>query len=284
MLRVFKVNASLILVLLSAAYLDQIYSQEHFADSVVTGKTYRFIMYNESEIYGTVLSSGQEYIKILTESGSHVMVNVKNILFFSPYDLSGRLKYSVSLLGGISMLSSNGNYGVEPGMNIDLAGIYYFDESKAIKADFGYTFIKEKHDDYITAPLIYPYYPDIYEGGDISYFTLKGNYLLGMFNPEKKLMFYGSIGFGFNVTHVAEINEQYYNYDDSLYMRRSIPAENNINAVISAGGGLVFKVSKKLSVHTEIEYNYVTTDDNPGFFYSSRSYIPLRLGIMYSIH
>jgi hypothetical protein len=278
---------TLIFILQIFTSISKIYSQEiPQPDSIVSGKSYTFVLYDETEIIGKVLSIGQDNIRVKTESGGIYMILKSNILYFSTDTAPSKYYASVSLLGGVSLLTNPNSYyyndNINFGLNIDLAGLVYFSDTKALKVDLGYSYIKPKYNNGNYELLIYPYYPATYSGGNISYYSLKGNFLLGTFKPKNKIMAYGSVGFGLHVTNQSAITEQYYNYSDSAYVTNNMGAKNDLNAVISAGGGIAFMISKQFGIHAEIEYNLLTSESNL-YMFRGYSYFPIRGGIIYTI-
>ena len=280
---------ALFFILLSSISLTQLFSQNSSVyDSLITGKSYKFVMYDETEITGKVTGVNDKQVKLITESGAEYVLNRDNILYYSTDITQIKNKFSLSLLGGVSVMTSQSSYyysGGKPqtGLNIDLAGIFYLSETKAVKIDFGYNFLKAIYDNGYVMPLIYPYYPSTHEGGDLSSYSLKGNGLLGWFNPKDNISFYGSLGFGFNLIHQNEIKENYYNYNDSSYHTNIYNPKNDINAILSIGCGMIFRLSGRLGIHAEIEYHLITNDENYFYFYRGNSYFPIRAGIKYSI-
>ena len=280
---------AIILISLSIFFVTKIYSQEVlFPDSLISGKTYKFVLYNDTEIIGKVLYADSVKIKVQTGNNDIYVIVRDNLLYYSTTAASSKYLFSISLMGGASLYTGNDHYynhgnGMQTGINIDLAGIYYLSDTKGIKFDLGYSFLKANYEEN-AIPAIYPYYPYIYEGGDVSNYLFKGNFLLGSFKPASRFIGYGSLGLGFHLSSQNEISEQYYSYEDSVYRTRVYPAESEINAVISFGGGIGYRFSKHLGVHAEIEYNFVTSHDSYFFYYNGRSYFPMRIGVIYTFY
>lgn len=288
MRRIFLARLVFFFILLSSISLTQLFSQNSSVyDSLFIGKSYKFVMYDETEIIGKITMVNDKQVKLITASGAEYVLNRDNILYYSSGITQIKNKFSLSLLGGVSMFTSQNHYYYsgkhQTGLNINLAGIFYLSETKAVKLDLGYTFLKAGNNDGYAEPLIYPYYPTVYEGGDVSFYSLKGSGLLGSFNPKNDVSFYGSLGFGFNLTNQNEITERYYNYNDSTYKTRIIHSKNDITAILSLGGGIIFKITERVGIHAEIEYHLITNDEDYFFFYGSNSYFPIRAGIKYSI-
>jgi hypothetical protein len=279
---------TLIFILQLFTSISITYSQEDIPqpDSIIAGRSYTFMLYDETEIIGRVLSIGRENIQVKTESGHVYNINRSNLLYFSTETTPSKYYASVSLLGGVSLLTNRDSYyyndNINSGLNLDLAGFVYFSDSKALKVDLGYSYIKADYNNNYTEPAIYPYYPSTYTGGNISYYSLKGNFLFGTFKPKNKIIAYGSVGFGFHVTSQSEINEEYYNYNDSSYRTNNIHAKSVLNAVLSAGGGFAYMVSKQVGIHAEIEYNFLTSEGDL-YMFRGYSYFPIRAGIIYTI-
>lgn len=286
MSKLTHVSLALIFILLSSSFQGLLFSQNLSSiDSITTGHIYKFVMYDETEVTGKVISIGPENIKLKNDKGENIILIKDNILYYST-DITGSKYYaSISLMGGVSFLTNHHmhSYGGGPqtALHLDASGMFYLSDNKAVKIDAGFTYIKANYDNGIVAPLIYPYYPSIYEGGDISYFLIKGNFLLGTFNPQKNIIAYGSVGFGIHYTLINEIHEQ--NYYDSAYHSSTISSASDVNAVLSIGGGIAFKLSKQIGIHSELEYNLVTSDNNYYPMHAGKSYFPFRAGIIYFI-
>jgi hypothetical protein len=162
--------------------------------------------------------------------------------------------------------------------------MFFLSDSKAIKFDAGYTFVKAKYDNY--GPYYYsdPHYEYTYEGGDASLFSFKGNILFGEFSPITRLTYYGSLGIGIHFLSLQEVTEHYWtqNYPDTTWVPRTsnIPSNTEINAIISIGASIGYRINKNLGLKAEIEYDLVTSS-YAFIFFGGRNYFPIRAGIYY---
>ena len=210
-----------------------------------------------------------------------------NGMFSSFIPIPTEITISALLLGGISVYAGDNTFNgyqnkVKPGINFNLAGIFYLSDSKAIKIDFGYTYLKPNYDNYYYSSD--PAHPSSYEGGDISQFYAKGNILVGSFSPSQRLIMYASLGFGIHymVQKEATIKYWYQYYQDSTWQQYTEyhQSESNVNALLSVGAALGYRVTDKLGIMGEIEYNLVTT--NGFLLFSTSSYFPMRIGLYYN--
>lgn len=264
-----------------------LYSQDYELN-IEIGKKYRFVFFDDSEIIGTVVSVEKSNLKIKTESGEIINVLKENILYTSNDLTPQKYKFSISLLGGASLLaddyyrysyySSTRDNSV--GYHGDITGMFYLSDSKAIKIDFGFSRFKRNE----AYPLYYNEYPSFYSGGEITYFSFKPNIVLGAFRPKDKFFIYGSLGVGINYTNEAERTERFYSSYDSVYKTYVTPSRSYVNALIGIGGGLGFRIGKNLGVHAEAEYNMITYDGAFLFFFGGRGYFPLRIGLTYMLY
>jgi hypothetical protein len=146
--------------------------------------------------------------------------------------------------------------------------------------DLSYSQIKRLADDgYGVYPFIYPYY-DSYEGGELSFYSLKIGFALGTLSPTQPLFAYGHFSGGIHLSHTAEMKHTYYGYYDSSYHTSVTPAQTYTYLVLGIGGVFGYRFLRNFGVHAEIEYNMITSE---GYFFFGRGYFPLRLGVSYFI-
>lgn len=170
---------------------------------------------------------------------------------------------------------SNDFYGNETksGPHLNLSGIYYFSNSKAVKLDLNYSYFKSGNND---SPASFSEHPSYFEGGEVNHLALKGNFLIGMLKPEDRILLYGSLGLGLYSNIVSDFKETLYNPDDSTYHTYIHPSSSGINPFVSLGGGFASKFTKQFGIHAEIEYNY-----SLAYVLNGEGHLAMRAGFIY---
>lgn len=281
-----KIGSFLIFfVLLQSCML---YSQnQNDVSKIIPGKKYKIVLYDDKEVIGKVISIDSINVTIQNEYKETLIIPKNNILYYSSNLTPTNYIFSALLLGGISVYAGNNTFNgyqnkVKPGINFNLAGIFYLSDSKAIKLDFGYTYLKPNYDNYYYSSD--PAHPSSYVGGDISQFSAKGNILVGSFNPSQRLMLYASLGFGIHFLAQKESTFKYWYqyYQDSTWTQHTEyhQSERDVNALLSVGAALGYRITNKLGIMGEIEYNLVTT--NGFLLFSTSSYFPMHIGVYYN--
>jgi hypothetical protein len=283
-----KTRISSFVIILLLFQTCVLYSQnQNDVTKIIPGKKYKIVLFDDSQVIGVVISIDSVNIIVKTENKTMLIIPRNNVLYYSTNLTPAKYNFSVGLLGGISVFTGNnilnGNSTkIKPGVNFNIAGIFFLSDSKAIKLDAGYTFLKPTYDGYYYAS--YPDRPPVYEGGDISQFSFKGNIMVGNFDPSDRFMMYASLGFGFHYMKQKEHTFTYWyrNYQDSTWINYTeyYPAQNLYNAVISIGASLGYRFTKNFGVSGEIEYNLITAN---GLFllFGSGGYFPIRAGLFY---
>jgi hypothetical protein len=267
-----------------------LYSQNQTdVTKIVPGKKYKIVLFDDSEIIGKVIASDSLNISIETDAKVMIIVPKSNILYYSSSITPNKYNYTLSLLGGISVFSGdnyysyNGSTKTSAGPNFNLSGIYYISDSKAVKIDAGFTYLKPKYDNTYYADPMYPSSYS-YDGGDVTMFSLKGNILVGRFVPDERIIMYASLGFGIHYTKTKEMTTTHFerNYPDTTLRSYtySYPSHSEVNALISIGASLGYRLSKRFGVQAEIEYNLVTGSNN-FIIFGGNNYFPIRAGIFY---
>lgn len=274
-------SAAFILTFFAMLLSSSLFAQSDGLD-VVTGKKYKVVLFDETEIIGRVMASDSNSIKIQSESKEIVLLRRSNILYITTDLTPSKYLFSLSLLSGINTTADERGYNrrQKPGFNIDLSGMFYLSSTKAVKIDIGYTHFKADYEDYY--PLYYPDYPSTYTGGNVSQFYIKPNVVIGTFDPASRFTAYGSFGLGIAHTIQHEMTYRTYNGYDSAYSVYRSPTNSNTNALISIGGGLGYRITNNLGIHAEIEYNLITTGEY-FFIFGGKNNFPIRAGISYTI-
>lgn len=266
-----------------------LYSQNQTdLSKIIPGKKYKIVLIDDSEVLGTVMATDTVNVTIKTENNNTMIIPKNNILYYSTDFTLSKYKFSLSLLGGVSVFSGDHSYnynssGSNIGLNIDLMGIYFLSDSKAVKIDAGFTFLKPKYDNNYYNPYGSAY-QTTFSGGDVFLYSLKANLLIGTFKPVNRTILYASFGIGIHLTKQKEIIEhsrtQHYpdtTWNEIIY---TTPDRNDFNALLSIGAGFGYRFTEHFGLKAEIEYNMVTSSYE-FLFFSGRSYFPMRAGIFY---
>lgn len=285
-----KAHIPFLLIAYLLVHSSVMYSQNQTDfTKVVLNKTYKIVLFDDTEISGTITAVDSANVSVKTHDNMTVIIPKSNILYYSSDLTPSHYKFCLSLLGGVSLLSEESEYnyygrGSKIGPNINLSGMFFLSDSKAIKFDAGYTFVKAKYDNYNSYYYNDPHYEYTYEGGDASLFSFKGNILFGEFSPTERITYYGSLGLGIHFLSLQEVTEHYWtqNYPDTTWVLRTsnIPSNSEFNAIISVGGSFGYRITKNLGLKAEIEYNLVTSS-YAFIFFGGRNYFPVRAGIFY---
>ena len=261
-----------------------LYAQDEL--NIQPGVRYKFILFDDTQIIGKVISVDKGFVKIQTKDKNVVSISKDYILFVTTDLTPEKYESSFALTGGISFLNDDRYYysrESQPGPHINLSGMFYLSGTKAVKVDLSYSYAKPKYEE----TYYYSYggeapEPDKFEGGEGTYISLKPSFVLGQLRPENKTMAYGYIGLGVNYFHKEDLLHTYYyrDYKDTTYTVRTdkMTGRSGLGAVLGFGGGLGFRITPKLSILTEIEFNILTLWED------FRSYIPLRIGINYLVY
>lgn len=279
-----NLSSILLAVLLSTAafgFIQNIYSQEEILmDSIITGNRYRITMYNDNEVIGKVVKQDSVYIYMVSETGTS-RIRFEDIFSVSKSTVPRLLKALFTLGGGVLLESGYDNYGDnnKAGYSIQLTGLFPFSENKAMRLDLSFGQFKRDR-------MMYSYYydpnPSTYTYQDINLYSAYVDFIFGDFNTRSDFSVYGLAGLG--ITHVSEGNYDYrdYNYNDTTYFIRTVEGNNYTNFSMTIGGGLRIKISNRIGVFTEAQYNLTTYGGY--FFFFGRGYFPIRAGITYSIY
>lgn len=266
----------------SASLSDPLLSQEDLSmDSLITGQKYRVTLYSEKEVIGRVVKQDSVFVYMTTDEGT-VRVRHEDIFSVSRSTVPRLIKGLFSLGGGVYLQSGEyGGYneGIKPGYTMSLTGAYPFSDNKAIRVDISYS--RMQREPYAYALSYYPYSP-VFAKQNVDIYNAYVDLVFGDFNTNSDFSIYGIAGLG--IQHKVEGEYEYtdYNYYDSTYINRTYPAYSSTLFSMSIGGGLRFKINKRLGAFVEAQYNMSTFEGFLWFF--GRGYFPLRAGITYSVY
>ena len=279
---IFCISTILLLLLLSIS----IHSQ-NINTNIEKEKSYKFVLFDNTEITGKVIDVDSLMVRVITDDKKVYTFPKNNILYFTTDITPSKFKYSFFVLGGINIFTNNNNFDVSysgtrtvTGPNFNAGAIFYLSDSKAIKIDAGFSYLKNQ--DYYP---VYPYETSYYSstGGNVSLYSLKVNLMLGSFEPKSSLSYYFSIGAGIHFSHWSERTETESDYWDTTwhYNTYTYPGNTETNFLLSLGAGLGYRFSKHFGANAEIEYDI--TSNQPWFFiFFGSGYFPLRAGISYT--
>jgi len=272
----FAAGFALMLFFICSSTSAQEYSK---LDSVITGKTYKIILFDESEIIGKVMRQDSLTLTVLADNKQKTIV--KDDIFNISSNLSpSKYNFILSAGGGISFLigqNRESSYrGYDPQFSLQLNGMYPFSDSKGIRVDIGFSKFKRNREHYY----YYGSGSDItFEGGDMYFYSAKADFIFGLLRPESKFMVYGAVGLGIHVTHNNEsIETVYYSWDSTLHTYTNPPQEY-IYAALSLGAGAGYKFYKNWGLYLDVQYSILTAY---GFFMFGPGYFPLRGGVYYT--
>jgi hypothetical protein len=265
-------------------------SQNHSdLTKIIPGKLYKIVLFDDTEIYGTVISCDSANVNIKNQDNITMIIPKGNILYYSTESAPAKYKFSCSVMGGISLLTErsnyyndyNGNKKIAPSFSV--SGMFFLSDTKAVKIDAGYTYVKANYD-YYNNYYGAPSYPVTYTGGDVSLYSIKGNLLYGSFDANEKLILYASVGLGIHLTSQKAAYIYYWQsyYPDSAAKQYTDyhASQSYFNAMLSIGGGLGYRFSRNFGVKAEVEYNMITTS-YAFFLFNGPNYFPVRAGIFY---
>jgi hypothetical protein len=263
-------------------FVSQTFSQEEVVmDSVITGVKYRITLYNDKEVIGKVMKQDSVYIYLVNETGT-VRVRNEDIFSVSRSTIPSLLKALFTLGGGI-MLGSGNHHGYsnenKPGYSLQLTGLYPFSENKAIRLDLSFGQFKRNWDDYY---LYYEEHPSTHTGQTVNIYQAYADFVFGDFSTRSKFSVYGLAGVG--ILNISEGSYDYTYYDsyDSAYVTSTYPGYNHTSFSMAIGGGMRIKLSSRLGIFAEAQYNVSTYEGY--FFFFGGGYFPLRAGLTYTFY
>jgi hypothetical protein len=263
--------------------------------NITVGKSYKIVLFDDTEILGKILAADSIAISVLTENGSKVIIPRNNILYYTNDLNPSKYSFQIAFTGGVSLIMGDNTYysgsysnNSKSGMNLNLSGTYYLSDIKAFRLDVGYTYLKANYNNnysYYGYGGPDPLHPSTIEGGGMGLYAIKGNLLFGRFVPEERVQINWSVGFGVHISDVKAITSTYYgrNYPDTSTWTKYTnydPAKTTVNALLSVGASLGYSFTKHFGVKADAEFNFVTA--SPYIFYAGNSYFPLRAGLFYS--
>ncbi len=271
-----------VLFSITSGFISNIFSQdEAVMDSIITGNKYKITLYNDKEVIGKVIKQDSVYAYIVTETGT-VRVKFEDIFSVSKSTIPKLMSAMVSLGGGL--LLQGGYYDGyrnenTPGYSVQATGLFPFSENKAIRLDLSFGQLNRD-------VVIYAYYDPYGTTGTqkqyMNVYSAFADIVFGNFTNDSKFSVYGLGGVGVISTSESSYDYTYYSSYDSSYYTQHYGVYKYTYFSLALGGGLRFKISKKIGAFAEIQYNMSTAEGY--FFFFGRGYFPIRAGVTYSFY
>lgn len=271
-----------VLFSITSGFISNIFSQdEAVMDSIITGNKYKITLYNDKEVIGKVIKQDSVYAYIVTETGT-VRVKFEDIFSVSKSTIPKLMSAMVSLGGGL--LLQGGYYDGyrnenTPGYSVQATGLFPFSENKAIRLDLSFGQLNRD-------VVIYAYYDPYGTTGTqkqyMNVYSAFADIVFGNFTNDSKFSVYGLGGVGVISTSESSYDYTYYSSYDSSYYTQHYGGYKYTYFSLALGGGLRFKISKKIGAFAEIQYNMSMAEGY--FFFFGRGYFPIRAGVTYSFY
>jgi hypothetical protein len=249
-------------------------------DSIHTGRKYKFILFDETEVIGKVVSQDSVSISLQTEKMT-VILKRDNIFSVTQDLYPSKYEFIFSASGGICFPTGpydGGPYGrlYKRGLTFETNGLLPFSDTKGMTFELSYSRIKRDADYYG-----YYGYNGAFEGGELTYYSFKLGFVVGTLKGNQPLFAFADFSAGIHFSNWAEIKETYYSVYDSTYHTYIIPAYSSTDLVLGIGGVLGYRVSRNFGIYGKLEYNMIASGGY--FFFWGNGYFPLRLGVSYFI-
>lgn len=260
-------------------------------DIMKRGIFYTFTLYNGAVIKGKVISYDSFYVLINTKNGINEIkrqniINLKRAdeeflnEYFGTYKKPDYRSFLCLNLGYVIPESENHNteyyYYSDPvvelnnGFSVSVDYTGFFSRYFGVRAGISYSVMKNKDYNYSNNSQNF-YYQSSRTGGSLSQFIFGFNLLAGMFHPEKVINFYGLAGFGIGILNGSEVNNSNY------YSSNSNP-DYQFLLSYGIGGGLTFRLSEKIALMTEVNYDFISPEKG---FYSFTKELGFKAGIIF---
>lgn len=257
-----------------------------------TGKSYKVVLYNETEITGILKFADYGSISIVKPNGSVVVIPRDQIYYVTQDETPLKYKASFAVLGGALFITNksfgNLNYWSlkgESGPHVTISGTWFLTDHKALMFDAEYS-----HNDpdfsgfYKTYPNPDAAHINSLTGGSKSFYSFKCDLLYGNFGTKDNVMYGVYMGLGVHVMDQRMIYMNYYTHynGDTTFNKyvETYPETIEIGAVLSIGGTVNFQISKHYGIRTDLEFN-LTSSKGDLLFTGGRNYLPLRIGAYY---
>ncbi|MDQ3020285.1 MAG: hypothetical protein M3R36_06915 [Bacteroidota bacterium] len=256
------------MVVIALIALPQISFTQTF-DSVIIGKKYKIILFDEKEIIGTIVSHDEKVISV--KADKILMTIEKNNIFSISKDISpSSYKFLPTLSGGTVFNSNYNKYnGSGFASNFNIAGrfSYFYSEKKNLGLEISYTSFKN------------PSYKNgtSYSDGKRSNIDFIINAQFGTFDKINVVDVYLNLGAGMHIEHENSSTNTYLTYDSIFYTYHT-PSVTRSYPLLRVGGGLIIKPSKNIGINIEFDIDAYGL----GYFiFPAAASFPLRAGFSY---
>lgn len=249
------------------------YSQK--LDTLITGIKYKIILFDETEIIGTVLSQDEKSVTLQTGT-SKTIIEKDNIFEISKDVSPSKYKMIFSLGAGKSVKSGYDNSYYYNGGNLksklSLHGrfSYFLSDNKTIGLDFTYSSFRNEYSENTYSSMW---------GGDLKLYTILANFQIGAFEKKQPVNIYANLGAGLLISHRNESYSSYYNSYDSTYYLSTYPEQKTNEFIIGLGGGLIVKPFRNVGIYLDAGYHIYSS--NGFFIFFGGGYFTIRGGVSY---
>ena len=285
-----------VLTLIMISPESGIYSQtvvQTKSDTLLTGGVYRFILTDGRVITGEFtgyrnsglrILTGDDILDIKRESIKSIEIpdlftgkeNKKNV---NPVVSGNKFKMLSSVQTGFAIPAGDFSNVYSTSSGFQISAYELFSRATGIGFEFQYNHFHGPAVQY----QVYQYYNIKTESGNYNSSTLKLNFIFGNLNPKSAIVFYGLFGLGLQLNSEGEFikTDIYYN---SQYEYKS-DGYSGLSFIYGLGAGTFYKVSKKIGINLEFQYDKLTGQDYFGNNYQSSGgsgFYTIKAGIMYT--
>jgi hypothetical protein len=262
-----------IVLLFTLLPVSKCYSQKSLdPDSLTVGKTYKIILFDDTEIIGKVAAVDSTYIQIKSDDG-YRKISKDDIFFVSGNATPKVWNAILSIRSGYTiLLSSKYNNKTKSfgACNISVEGVFPVKENSGIRFDLQYNRIFMDRVNYGAG---------YFENDDVNMFSISGDFLLGNFRSNSQFYYYINMGGGFHVTDEGTKTQYYYN-SQNILVSSSYDSNPDISLFLNAGGTAGIKISKRFGAFFHVQINTFSSDGGFLFFWGEAN-LPLSAGISY---
>lgn len=271
-----------ILAILTLALLNQgtdLYAQQETQrdkDTLIVGGIYRILLTNGRDFTGEITSNKDSTIgirvgnenffvtknKIAAIANAGAFNNESEFESYRPVYINDKFKLLGSVQTGVSIPTGNFGdvYSTSSGFLISAYG--FFSKFSGFGIEFQYNHFHGPQDYYTkwdTSGTNNTYFNTKYESGNFSSSMLKFNLMLGNLNPKSSFVFYGLLGFGLQLNKESDgkFSEIYSNYTTES----TLEGDSEIAFMYGVGAGSFYKISQKIGISLEFQYNKLPSQD-----------------------
>ncbi len=249
------------------------YSQKSLnPDSLTAGKTYKIILFDDTEIIGKVAAVDSAHIQIKSDDG-YQKISKDDIFFVSGNIIPKIWNGILSVRGGFTILL-NSKYSNKTksfdAYNIGVEGVFPVKENSGIRFDLQYNHIFRDRVNYGAG---------YFDNDDVSMFSISGDFLLGNFRSNSQFYYYVNMGGGFHITYEGTRTQYYYN-SQNILVSSSYNSNPDISLFLNVGGTAGIKLSKRFGAYFHVQLNTFSGDGGFLFFWNEVN-LPVGAGVSY---